>query len=94
MSTEDATRDPGESGEEGSDVDGHLLKESIAAGLAAAVIAAPAQAKPVPDPPDGHESVALVAASQQGVRSVEQKARKAKAERKRETQVPKGRHLE
>ena len=90
MNEQDANDAARTSGEE--EVEGHLLKEGIAAGLAAAAIAAPAQAKPVPDPPYGNEAASLIA--QQDARSLDQRAAKAKPESKRRVQVPKGRHLE
>ena len=67
---------------EDADVEGHLLKESIAAGLAAAAIAAPAQAKPV-DPGDEAPSV-VAAQTLEQTRSPQKKAQAAKkAEQKR-----------
>ena len=73
------------SGEE--DVDAHLLKESVGAGLAAAAIfAGSAQAKPMPDPPTTGETPATlqqVAETTQGVnsslREQPSRAQKAKA---------------
>ena len=90
MNEQDANDAARASGEE--EVEAHLLKEGIAAGLAAAAIAAPAQAKPVPDPPYGDEATSLIA--QQDARSLDQRSAKAKPEGTRRVQVPKGKHLE
>ncbi len=60
-----------------TEVEGHLLKETLVAGLAAAAIAAPAQAKPV-DPPN-EAPAAFVTKAEGETRSPVQKTAKGKA---------------
>lgn len=73
MTEQDVTETP----QDETEVEGHLLKETLIAGLAAAAIAAPAQAKPV-DPPN-EPATAFVAKAQGETRAPEQKTAKGKA---------------
>ena len=73
------------------DVEAHLSRGSIGAGLAAAaLLAAPAgQAKPVPDEPYETGKIAQV----RGAQAAKPKKAKAKKSASSETQVPRGKHV-